>query len=65
MKHRVDIDSGAGTAPAHSKLAGMAPIGLGYDEGQSREDRQYGETIFTRRFSSLPRWLVGRKHRDT
>jgi hypothetical protein len=65
MKHLLDTDSGAAAAPAHSKLAGMAPIGLGYDEDQSREDRQYGETIFTRRFSSLPRWLVGRKHRDT
>ena len=65
MKRLLDTDSGAATAPSHSKLAGMAPIGLGYDEAQSREDRQYGETIFTRRFSSLPRWLVGRKHRDT
>ena len=65
MEHPPDIDSGARTASTTSKLAGMGPIGLRYDEGQSREDRQYGETMFTRRLSSLPRWLVGRKHRDT
>jgi hypothetical protein len=65
MRHSVDTSSGAGAASVSDKLAGMAPIGLRYDEDRSREDRQYGENIFTRRFSSLPRWLVGRKHRDT
>ena len=65
MRQSVDTSSGAGAASLSDKLAGMAPIGLDYDERPSREDRQYGENIFTRRFSSLPRWLVGRKHRDT
>ena len=65
MRDLVDTDSGAGSASSAGKLAGMAPIGLDYDEQRNREDRQYGETVFTRRFSSLPRWLVGRKHRDT
>ena len=65
MRQSVDTSSGAGAASLSDKLAGMAPIGLDDDERPSREDRQYGETIFTRRFSSLPRWLVGRKHRDT
>jgi hypothetical protein len=65
MRHPVDTSPGAGTASVTGKLAGMAPIGVGYDEARSREDRQYGENVFTRRFSSLPRWLVGRKHRDT
>jgi hypothetical protein len=65
MRHPVDTSSGAGAASVSTKLAGMAPIGLHYDEERSREDRRYGETVFTRRFSSLPRWLVGRKHRDT
>ena len=64
MRQSVDTSSGAGAAPLSDKLAGMAPIGVDYDERLSREDRQYGETVFTRRFSSLPRWLVGRKHRD-
>jgi hypothetical protein len=64
MRHSVDTSSGA-AAPGPGKLAGMAPIGLDHDEERSREDRQYGENVFTRRFSSLPRWLVGRKHRDT
>ena len=64
MRHSVDTGSGAAAGAPQSKLAGMAPIGLHYDEARSREDRQYGENIFTRRFSSLPRWLVGRKHRD-
>ena len=65
MRHSVDTGSGAAAAAAPSKLAGMAPIGLDYDEQRSREDRQYGENVFTRRFTSLPRWLVGRKHRDS
>jgi len=65
MTHSIDTGSGGAAAASHSKLAGMAPIGLDYDEDRSREDRQYGETVFTRRFSSLPRWLVGRKHRET
>jgi hypothetical protein len=65
MRQSIDTSSGAAAAPAPSKLAGMAPIGLDYDEARSSEDRQYGENVFTRRFSSLPRWLVGRKHRDT
>jgi hypothetical protein len=65
MRQTADTRSGAAAASVSDKLAGMAPIGLHYDESPSREDRQYGETIFTRRFSSLPRWLVGRKHRDT
>jgi hypothetical protein len=65
MRHSVDTSSGAGAASVAGKLAGMAPIGLDDDEARTREDRQYGETVFTRRFSSLPRWLVGRKHRDT
>jgi len=64
MRQPVETSSGAGAASVSTKLAGMAPIGLDYDEERSREDRQYGETVFTRRFSSLPRWLVGRKHRD-
>jgi hypothetical protein len=64
-QHSVDTSSGAATASVTNKLAGMAPIGLDYDEARSREERGYGETVFTRRFSSLPRWLVGRKHRDT
>jgi hypothetical protein len=64
MRHSVDITSGAAAASVTSKLAGMAPIGLDYDEGRTREDRQYGETMFTRRLRSLPRWLIGRKHLD-
>jgi hypothetical protein len=65
MTHSIDTGSGAAAAASQSKLSGMAPIGLRYDEDRSREDRQYGETVFTRRFSTLPRWLVGRRHRDT
>jgi hypothetical protein len=65
MKPFLDIHTPAAeAAPGPGKLAGMAPIGLHYDERRSREDRRYGETILTRRMSSLPRWLVGRKHRD-
>jgi hypothetical protein len=34
------------------------------DERPSREDRSYGETIFTRPVVPLPRWLRGRRRRE-
>jgi hypothetical protein len=39
------------------KLSRIRPLGLDYDETPNREDRQYGQTIFTRPASLLPRWL--------
>ena len=35
------------------------------DEQPSREDRDYGHTIFTRRPVPLPRWLGGGKRKST
>jgi hypothetical protein len=34
------------------------------DERPSREDRHYGQTIFTRPPVPLPRWLRGRKKKS-
>jgi hypothetical protein len=40
-------------AAAPSRFAGMRPIAHDADERQSREDRQYGQTFFTRYFSLM------------
>jgi hypothetical protein len=44
-----------------SRLSGVR--GLPHDDGErpSREDADYGQTIFTRGTVPLPRWLGGRK----
>ena len=45
------------------KLTGVRPVQHDEDERQSREDRDYGSTIFTRPPVPLPRFLRGKKHR--
>ncbi len=50
------------TSPAPTgRLTGLRPIAHDPDERQTREDRDYGQTIFTRRFTELPRFLTGRR----
>jgi hypothetical protein len=49
-------------APAYvgdhaDRLSRIRPLALDYDERPNREDRDYGQTIFTRPASLLPRWL--------
>ena len=44
------------------KLTGVRPLHHDEDERQSREDRDYGSTIFTRPPVPLPRFLRGKKH---
>jgi hypothetical protein len=44
-----------------ARLAGIRPLTLDDEERPSREDLGYGETIFTRQFSFLPRWLRRRR----
>lgn len=39
------------------RLSRVRPLALDYDERQNREDRDYGQTFFTRPASLLPRWL--------
>jgi hypothetical protein len=39
------------------RFAGMRPHEHDPDERQSREDRDYGQTIFTRYFTGLPAFL--------
>jgi len=43
------------------RLSGVRGISHDEDERPSREDRDYGHTIFTRKPVALPRWLGGRK----
>jgi hypothetical protein len=47
--------------PAPGKLSGVRPTQHDDDERPSREDRDYGSTIFTRPPVPLPRFLKGRK----
>ena len=43
------------------RLGGIRPVGGGDDERPSREDRDYGNTIFTRPTVPLPRLLRKRR----
>ena len=44
-----------------SRLSGVRGLPRDDDERPSREDAEYGQTIFTRGPVELPRWLRGRK----
>jgi hypothetical protein len=46
-----------------SRLSGMRRLTRDEDERPSREDFEFGQTIFTREPVPLPRWLRGRKAR--
>jgi hypothetical protein len=50
------------TPPVASRLSGIRGLPRDDDERPSREDADYGQTIFTRGTVPLPRWLTGRKH---
>ena len=45
------------------RLSHIRPLALDYDEQPSREDLDYGQTIFTRPASLLPRWLLPKRSR--
>jgi hypothetical protein len=47
--------------PAAGRLEGIRALAHDEDERPSREDRTYGETIFTRGVVPLPRFLRGRR----
>jgi hypothetical protein len=47
--------------PEPSRLSGARRMAHDEDERPSREDRDYGSTIFTRPPVPLPRFLKGRK----
>jgi hypothetical protein len=49
------------SAQPDSRLSGIRRVPHDDDERPSREDADYGHTIFTRGPVSLPRWLTGRK----
>ena len=50
--------------PSESRLGGVRALTHDEDERPSREDRTYGETIFTRGVVPLPRFLRGRRPRE-
>jgi hypothetical protein len=49
------------TGEQEERLRTMRPMAHDEDERPSREDRNYGSTIFTRSPVPLPRFLRGRK----
>jgi hypothetical protein len=49
------------TSEPVSRLSGIRGLPHDEDERPSREDADYGQTIFTREPVPLPRWLRGRK----
>ena len=49
------------TSETASKLSGIRGLPHDDDERPSREDADYGQTIFNRSPVPLPRWLTGRK----
>ena len=63
MKRRRESEPPARGADdaAASKLSRMPPIAHDDDERPSREDLNYGSTIFTRPTVPLPRFLRGSK----
>jgi hypothetical protein len=50
--------------PDEGRLTGVKALQHDDDERPSREDRSYGETIFTRPAVPMPRWLRGRKDKS-
>ena len=48
-------------APPVGRLSGVRPLVHDEDERQSAQDRDYGQTIFTRGTVPLPRFLRGKK----
>jgi hypothetical protein len=51
------------TPETASRLSGIRGLPHDEDERPSREDADYGQTIFTRETVPLPRWLTGRKRK--
>jgi hypothetical protein len=62
--HRSQPESAPPPAePAADRLGGVRPMTHDDDERPSAQDRDYGQTIFTRDAVPLPRVLTGRKKR--
>jgi hypothetical protein len=57
LKRQRKAPSTANVGDHLDRLSRIRPLGLDYDEQQNREDLDYGQTIFTRPASLLPRWL--------
>jgi hypothetical protein len=51
-------------APTANRFGGLVPLPHDPDERPSREDRDFGQTIFTRQASELPRFLRGGRRKS-
>jgi hypothetical protein len=51
-------------APTVSRFGGLAALPHDPDERPSREDRDFGQTIFTRAAVDLPRFLRGGRRKS-
>ena len=63
MRKRTQPDPSPAPEPP-GRLSGVRSLGHDEDERPSREDRSYGETIFTRPPVPMPRFLRGRRRRE-
>jgi hypothetical protein len=61
MRSRRKSESSPPEPTQPGRLGGIKPHAHDEDERASREDRDYGSTIFTRPPVPLPRFLTGRK----
>jgi hypothetical protein len=59
----VKQEPGPPLSDSSSRLGGIRPLPHDEDERPSREDTNYGQTIFTRPPVPLPRWLGGGKRK--
>ena len=63
-KHREPADETPAPPPAPGRLDGMIGVHLDDDERPSREDRGYGQTIFTRPPVKVPKFLKSKRERS-
>ena len=61
MRPRRKPDSPPSVPTESGRLGAVKPLAHDDDERASREDRDYGSTIFTRPTVPMPRFLTGRK----
>jgi hypothetical protein len=62
-RHPGSADEAPPSAAAPGRFDGLIGAHLDDDERPSREDRDYGQTIFTRPPVKLPKFLRGKRER--
>jgi hypothetical protein len=63
MKLRRSTPEPAPAPPPEPRLEGVPRLQIDDEERPSRQDLDYGQTVFTRRPVPIPRWLAGKKRR--